>query len=265
MLATIKHLFGIYLSKLEFFIERTTEENFSFGKSCFNRNRLICFPETMPSAHYIDFQLQPLKQNGWYFIPAYHDYFLPSDSSLKLICFTFPMFFGSNGCRFFWENKYASEHFFPDPHFNETISRMKDKEILIQAIWLFNGICGEISSTLNVNRDPYLFSSFKFMDALLEQPLNLDKTYIPKFACSINLSERQLRRVCEDVFLRTPSEIVRHHLLVQMSNSLISRPNEKLSVLALQNGFEHETGFTRFFRNGFGESPSAFKERFLNY
>ncbi len=84
---------------------------------------------------------------------------------------------------------------------------------------------------------------------------------VPKLAGRLFVSESQLYRKLEALTGMHPTEFVRHVRLTNVGRRLLGHPNEKISALAHDVGFENINEFNRRFKEMFGMSPGQWRKQ----
>ena len=77
------------------------------------------------------------------------------------------------------------------------------------------------------------------------------------------LSDRQLRRVCDQHLQRTPKEMIAHATILKLKRRLITG-DAPIKAIASDFGFDDHSSLARYFRRHTGESPAAWQKAFVD-
>jgi AraC family transcriptional activator of pobA len=100
---------------------------------------------------------------------------------------------------------------------------------------------------------------FRAFRTLVEQHL-LAHWPVQRYAEALQLTERQLHRICRQQAHKSPLDIVQDRLLLEAQRKLI-HVAAPVSALAYELGFEDPAYFWRFFKRRAGVTPTAYRER----
>ena len=254
-------ILGIEESKLQYFAKSDDEKSFRFGLHSSGFNQLIRFEAAAGRKFYIDFSVYPIRTDGWYIVPAHHYYYLPFDSSIRLISFSVSEMWHADYRTWLWRLKYNESKFI-----KHTVLSQPEKEgILSDPIPHLAPILEDLMMTQHRHRmidSLTLNRATLFLDRLTEVPPRNDNSYVREFAMSIAMSDRNFQRMSRIVFGKSPHDILKYHLLVQIANAIIRQPEGLIKEFAMRFGFEHESSFLRFLKQGLHIRPSDIRREF---
>jgi DNA-binding response OmpR family regulator len=96
--------------------------------------------------------------------------------------------------------------------------------------------------------------------ALIEADFSV-QWQVPDLAGRLFVSESQLHRKLKALTGMHTTEFVRHLRLTHASHLLLARPDDKISAIAYESGFENVNEFNRRFKEAFGAAPGEWRQR----
>ncbi len=95
---------------------------------------------------------------------------------------------------------------------------------------------------------------------LLEQNFRKEKA-VKNYASELNLSEKQLHKVCTSLLDKTPKQIIDERIILE-AKRLLSHSNQSIKEVAYELGYDEPTNFIKYFRRHTNSTPSDFRDHF---
>lgn len=113
------------------------------------------------------------------------------------------------------------------------------------------------------NTDPVpknLKRAIEYIIANYTKPITLDD-----LSRQCNVSRQQVIRYFKSALNTTPIQYINHYRLSKAKELLFRQPQLNIKEIAAELGFENQHYFTRLFSATYGETPSHYRERAVNY
>ncbi|RYG53996.1 MAG: AraC family transcriptional regulator [Chitinophagaceae bacterium] len=110
----------------------------------------------------------------------------------------------------------------------------------------------------------FLAKAVQFINMLEDSQVTYNLSYVLNYAKPLGMSDRNMRRMCQQIFHTSPAEVINTHLMQQIATHLVLYPHEQISGVAFGLGFEHESTFNRFMKRRLNLHPSGFRKEFSN-
>ncbi|TGN28016.1 helix-turn-helix domain-containing protein [Empedobacter tilapiae] len=243
---------------------------------------ILLFITSGESQHLVDFNVHKIKKGDFLIIRPgqVHAFFPSKNSDGTIIAFTEDFLLYKSHSHFFHNNSFfLNELIIDEPLYLNGDKRediyslifMIQKELDIayddlQESILQNHLASLLLNLLRIKRGDYpLFpkKSKEFLYALQFKSL-IEKSYkdqltISEYAKKIGISIRNLQRISEAHFGKSPKLMVQEFLLLESKRMLLD-PSLQIKEIAYELGFNEPTNFTKFFKKFEKTSPESFRK-----
>ncbi len=163
----------------------------------------------------------------------------------------------------------------------DTYQAVMRPELADKALQLLNMFCQELLKTGQPQQDilnaylVLLLSLFKSLLPAAQETQSFDPRHyqflellgrqyklekkVAFYAAALNLSARQLNRICKEAVNYTASQLIDMRLYLE-SKRLLHYTSKSIKEISFDLGFEDPSYFARFFRNQCGLSPTLYRQ-----
>ncbi len=94
----------------------------------------------------------------------------------------------------------------------------------------------------------------------LEQNFRKERS-VNKYASELNMSDKQLNKVCTSVLDKTPKQIIDERVILEAKRLLV-HSKQAIKEIAYELGYDEPTNFIKYFRKHTESTPLEFRDRF---
>ena len=256
---TLSTIFRLKESELIHHIHCHNHTNFLLNPLHLCPNTIICFTQIGQPFHYINYQQFSIQLGGLYYLPAHNNYFLPPHPDTKFIAYTFPWF--QQRAYQIWSQgmRYVPDKFIPKSQLLPLVFSGNPKNYLHELLWFLQRL--PVPTVIDKETAVLLMESNEFINVLYKKHTpQYSDIHIPTIAKKLNMSERQVFRICKHIFHTSPASIYNSHLLAAITRYIYEHPEKSLWELAEHFGFKNESDLIRFFKKETGMTTTQFKK-----